>query len=257
MASKTLSGLQVVVTRTRAQASVLRADLERRGAEVIEIAALELVDLEGWEAKVFDVPPWDWTVITSKNAAERIARQIRSGRGPHEQLGRIAATGAATARYLQNYGLSPQLVPERYIAESLAEALIERGVEGARVVLPRAEVARAVLPDRLRAAGAHVVDVPVYRAIIPKDGVQRLRDASGQEPNLVTFASSKTAHHFAALLQECELERWMQVPTAAIGPVTAQAARELGFEVVAIPERHTIADLVQAIEDWYRAARDA
>lgn len=257
MASKTLNGLQVVVTRTRAQASVLRAELERRGAEVIEIAALELVDLEGWESQVFDVPPWDWTVITSKNAAERIARQIRNGRGRHEQLGRIAATGSATARYLQNYGLSPQLIPDTYIAESLAEALIERGVEGARVVLPRAEEARAVLPERLRAAGAQVFDVPVYRAIIPEDGVQRLRDAKGREPNLVTFASSKTVHHFAALLQECELERWMKVPTAAIGPVTAEAAHELGFDVVAIPARHTIADLVQAIEDWYGAQRGA
>lgn len=251
MTLKTLQGLQVVVTRTRTQASVLRSELERRGATVLEIPALELQDIDGWESQVFTETPWDWTVVTSKNAAERIARVIRLGKGRHEQLGRIAATGNATARYLEKYGLSPQLVPEQYIAEALAEAMIARGVAGQRIVLPRSEDARSVLPDTLRAAGADVHIVPLYRAEIPAGSLSILQAASGYSPDLVTFASSKTARHFAELLHESGVEEWMRIPAAAIGPVTAETAADLGFTVVAMPEQHTIPALVDAIENWH------
>lgn len=251
MTLKTLSGLHVVVTRTRTQASVLRSELERRGAKVLEIPALELQDISGWESQVFTDEPWDWTVITSKNAAVRIARQIRLGNGRHEQLGRIAATGLATAKYLESYGLSPQLVPEQYIAESLGEALVAQGVKGLRIVLPRAEEAREILPERLKEAGAHVTVVPVYRAEIPSESVKLLQDAANARPDLVTFASSKTAQHFADLLHETGMDTWFKIPAAAIGPVTADTAARLGFQVVAMPEQHTIGDLVEAIEGWH------
>lgn|SRR5690554_2976465 len=251
MTLKTLQGLHVIVTRTRTQASVLRSELERRGATVLEVPAMELQDLDGWESQVFTDQPWDWTVITSKNAAERIARVIRMGKGRHEQLGRIAATGNATARYLEKYGLSPQLVPERYIAEALAEAMIARGVEGQRIVLPRAEDARAVLPDALRAAGADVHVVPIYRAEIPEGSLSILQASAGMKPDLVTFASSKTARHFAELLHESGVDEWFSLPAAAIGPVTAETASDLGFTVVAMPDQHTISSLVDAIEGWH------
>lgn len=250
MSSQSLHGLRIVVTRTRTQASALRAELERRGADVVEVPALEFEDIDGWDASVFGGQAWDWTVITSKNAAERVARMIRLGRGTHEQLGRIAATGAATARYLEKYGLSPQVVPDEYIAEALAQALIERGVKGLRVLLPRAEEARAVLPDALRAAGADVTIVPVYRAVMPEQSNVLLEAAAAEKPDLITFASSKTAKHFSELLHETGHISWFHVPAAAIGPVTRDTAEELGFHVVAMPQEHTISALVDAIEAW-------
>lgn len=245
-----LRGLRVVVTRSRTQASVLRASLEREGAEVWEIPAIEFEDIDGWESDVFTAAPWDWTVVTSKNAAERLTAAIRSGKGTHEALGKIAVSGSATARYLEKYGLSPQLVPERYVAEAIAAGLIERGVDGARIVLPRAAEARNVLVDELGAAGADVSVVPLYRAVLPQDSRELLAEAAERTPDLLTFASSKTARHFAELLQETGAVSWYGVPAAAIGPVSGETARELGFHVVVMPEEHTIPALVQEIVTW-------
>lgn len=265
MSNPSLHGLRVVITRTRTQASQLRAELERRGAECVEIPALELEDIEGWESAVFGEPrkflgitrksdtQWDWTVVTSKNAAERIARIVRLGRGRPEQLGRIAATGIPTARYLEKYGLSPSLVPEQYIAESLAEALIDAGVSGKRIVIPRAEEARAVLPQMLQAAGAEVSVVPVYRTSMPEGGAALLQAAAERTPDLITFASSKTSRHFATMLEEAGVNEWFDVPSAVIGPVTGETALELGFRVAVMPDEHTIQALVEAIERWYAA----
>ena len=266
MSNGTLEGLEVVVTRTRTQASQLRAELERRGASCVEIPALELEDMEGWELEVFGAPQkflgvtrkpnlrWDWTVITSKNAAERVARMIRLGRGRPEQLGFIAATGAATGRYLEKYGLSPSLVPENYIAEALADALIARGVAGKRVLIPRAEEAREVLPQMLRDAGADVHVIPIYRTTMPEGGAALLQDVQAP-PDLLTFASSKTARHFAVMLEESGAQEWFEVPAAVIGPVTGETALELGFRVAVMPEENTIQALVASIEQWHAGQR--
>lgn len=250
-----LSGLRVVVTRSRTQASVLRVALERLGATVWEIPAIEFEDIAGWERDVFETgAAWDWTVVTSKNAAERLASAIRAGRGSHELLGRIAVSGSATARYLEKYGLSPQLVPDRFVAEAIVEKLVERGVSGQRILLPRALEARNVLVEELEAAGASVSVVPLYRAVLPTASRELLERASSEMPDLLTFASSKTARHFAELLQETGAQRWYEVPAAAIGPISAETASELGFHVVVTPEEHTIPALVDAIVDWRQRA---
>lgn len=263
MASNSLQDLRIVVTRTRTQASQLRAELERRGATCVEIPALELEDLEGWETSVFGEPrkflgitrpsdtKWDWTVVTSKNAAERVARAIRLGRGRPEQLGRIATTGVATGRYLEKYGLSPSLIPQQYVAEALGEALIAQGVKGKRIVIPRAEEAREVLPEMLREAGAEVVVAPVYRTTMADGSGQLLEDSADFRPDLLTFASSKTARHFAIMLDETGMQEWFDVPAAVIGPVTGETALELGFRVAVMPDAHTIQAMVEAIEVWY------
>lgn len=267
MTMQTLEGLKIVVTRTRTQASQLRAELERRGAQCVEIPALELEDIEGWETQVFGEPRkvlgitrkpdrrWDWTVVTSKNAAERIARVIRLGHGRPEQLGLIAATGAATGRFLEKYGMSPSLIPEEYIAESLAESLIARGVAGKRIVIPRASEAREVLPEMLRSAGAEVEVVPVYRTSLPEGSLSLLEAASSMAPDLLTFASSKTVRHFSVMLEEAGMREWFDVPAAVIGPVTGETALELGFRVAVMPEENTIQAMVEAIVAWYQARR--
>ncbi len=149
---------------------------------------------------------------------------------------RIAAIGSATARALEAAGLHPNLLPPQAVAESLAEALLPHALQPdgtpTRFLLLRAEIAREYLPDTLRAAGAEVTIVPVYRNVIPPDSIAALRQLfSTREtwPAAITFTSSSTATNLLALLETAGLSLPQEIQRISIGPITSQTLRDLNL----------------------------
>jgi uroporphyrinogen III methyltransferase/synthase len=240
-----LLGRRVVVTRTRTQASELSRALAGLGADAVEVPviAIEPPSDEGvaLRAALDGIGAADWLVLTSPNGVERTFAHVPDTRA----LGgvRVAAIGPGTAAALERYRVVADLVPRRYVAEGLLEDFPAPPAGGGRVVIARAEEARPVLPDGLRAAGWDVDVVPAYRTVAATV-------AEGERETLatadaVTFTSSSTVSRFV------EAFGVGAVPpvVACIGPVTAATARDHGLAVSVEASDHSIPGLVSALRD--------
>ncbi len=245
--SRPLFGLDVVVTRTRQQASALARQLSDAGAGVVELPTIEVTDpVDGGAAlaaALADVDRYDWLVVTSPNGARRMLGAV----GDVRRLAgvQIAVVGTGTAAALRERFVEPDLVPERFVAESLLAAM-PPAHRGGRVLLARAEVARDVLPDGLEAAGWAVDVVDVYRTVRATPDPTALDRVA--EADVITFTSSSTVTNF---LDIAGAER-VPPTVACIGPITARTARDAGLTVDIEAEEHSIEGLVAAIESWAR-----
>jgi uroporphyrinogen III methyltransferase/synthase len=156
---------------------------------------------------------------------------------------KVAAIGPETAARAREAGMTPALIPQRFIAEELSAALAATVSPGARILLARAAGARDVLPEQLRAHGAHVDVLETYRAVPPADVRPRLA-ACLPRVDMITFTSSSTVRHFVDAMPGALADR---VRIACIGPITAQTARDLGLRVDIIAQEYTTRGLVDAI----------
>jgi len=238
-----LHGRVVAVTRARAQASGLATRLAALGAEVLEAPAIRIEPRPVEAGAVERLATADMLCLTSPNGVRLLFDALREqGRDARALAGAIvAAIGPGTAAELRGHGVRADVVPERYVAEALVEAIEAFPVEGKRVVVPRAADARDVLPDALRDRGAQVELLPLYDTVAePLSESAREALASA---HYVTFTSSSTVRFF--------LEGGGSVPNGArvvsIGPVTSASAREHGLAVDMEAERHDIDGLVAAL----------
>ena len=260
-----LFGKKIVVTRSRAQASRLVRALCDLGANVLELPTIEIAppeDAAPLDAALRELGSYDYVVFTSTNTVDRVRERLSElGLDARSFAGaRVAAIGEATAAKLVEIGLRADVVAAKFTAEGLLEALSAEDMAGKRVLLPRAREAREVLPEGLRARGAEVHIVEAYRTVLPdvtggttKRALDSIVGAAGTagKVDLLTFASSSTVKNLAEILGPDGLEKARAIPAAAIGPVTAETARELGFGVVVQPEVHTIPALVEAVREYF------
>src|SRR3989442_1145316 len=238
-----LAGLRIMVTRADDQAVSLTRALEAEGAIAVAcpVIAIEPIEVEADRLAALD--GYEWAVFTSANGVDRLLAELqRAGRVFPIHI-KVAAIGPQTAARLRDRGLHPALMPTRFIAEDLAEALAAAMTPRAPILVARAAGARDVLPDRLRAAGARVDVLELYRAVPPPGLRQRLAQ-NLDRVDMVTFTSSSTAAHFAEAIDRPLPER---VAVACIGPITAQTARDLGMRVDIIAQEYTTRGLVEAI----------
>jgi uroporphyrinogen III methyltransferase / synthase len=242
-----LKGYRVLVTRAHAQAGALTGQLERLGATVIELPAIDIVpaDPAPLDAAIRAMVDYDWIVFTSANGVSAFDSRLRAlGLDPMATAGvRIAAIGKATAGRLRDAGYNVDLMPDRFIAESFVDVLAGHGVGGKRILLPQAEIARDAVAVGLRAAGAIVDVVVAYRTVVP-DGYDE-REVRGMIAGLdiVTFASPSSVRHLLAMAGGELPDR----PVVCIGPVTADAAREAGLAVAAVADTYTTEGLSEAL----------
>ena len=234
-----LAGVTVAVTRARAQASGLGASLRGLGATVVEAPAIRIAELDG---PAPELDRYDLVCLTSPNGVRVLfSRLAATGRDARALAGaRVAAIGPGTAAALRSHGVIADIVPERFVAEGLVQALDRVPVR--RVLIARAAEARDVLADALRARGAEVDVVALYETVAEPLGEAQLAAVSGAD--YVTFTSSSTVRFFLAAVGE-------RLPAGArlvsIGPVTSQALREHGLEPSVEASRHDIDGLVQAL----------
>ena len=238
--ARPLFGRRIVVTRAREQASELVDRLHSLGAETVELPAIVIGDPEDGGAALrgaaLRVGHYDWVIFTSANAVSRFCAELHDARWLAGV--RVAAIGPGTADALRRFGVEPDLIPEHFVAESLAEVF---PFGTGDVLLPRAAVARDVLPESLRAKGWRVHVVEAYRTRPAEPSASALAEAA--KADAITFTSSSTVTNF---VQVAGLDAVPPV-VACIGPVTAATARDAGLTVDVVAEEHTIDGLLQAL----------
>lgn len=262
-----LFGTRIVVTRSREQAGEFVERLSELGAQVIEAPSIHVEPLDDYDELdrvIDDIRRYDWLLFTSVNGVDHFmqralgrVRDIRDLRGP-----RLCAVGPATAERLQRLHLRVDVVPEDDRAEGVAAALRATGrLDGLRMLLPRSDIAREVLPDLLRRAGAQVDDIAAYRTVRAAWGQEGEPDIYKRllegDVDIVTFTSASSVRHFVTNLGEEQAADLLQhVDVASIGPVTAEAAQHLGVVTQIMPQApYTIPSLVDAIAEHVRARR--
>jgi uroporphyrinogen III methyltransferase/synthase len=254
-----LFGWTVVVTRARAQAFGLVTALAAAGATAVELPSIAIADpADGGAAlrrAAGRLGDYDWVVLTSANAVERLAALLRDARD--FGAAQVAAIGTGTAAALAGRGIVADLVPERFVAESLLESFPAAPAAGGRVLLPRAAVAREVLPQGLSAKGWTVDVVEAYRSERPQ--VDDDLVAAARSADAVAFTASSTVTGFLEIVGggRSGAVSGAKAPfppvVACIGPVTAATARSAGLDVEVVAAVHSIAGLVEALSAWARA----
>lgn len=244
-----LAGLRIVVTRAETQNAEFARKLAALGAEVIEFPSISIrppADPRPLEEAIARLDGYDWLIFTSANGVRFFLERLRAaGRSASSVRARVCAIGPATRRALEEQGVQVALTPREYVAESLVDAFAGEPLAGKRILLPRAAVARDVVPESLRARGALVDVVEAYRTVIPEDASRRAAEVFGRsKPDWITFTSSSTAKNFLAAAGRAALEG---VRVASIGPVTSATLREQGVEVDAEAAVYTTDGLIAAI----------
>jgi uroporphyrinogen-III synthase len=271
-----LTNKRILITRSRHQASELAFQLKALGATPILIPTIEIISPETYvplDNALAQLDRYDWLIFTSANAVEVFhqRRNLPQNRVPHPtqshregwgfsekreplsptqpKLPRIAVIGPATAKAVQGTGLPVDLIPAKYIAESLVEALAPYAPRS-NMLLIRAEQARDILPEALTAAGATVTIADAYRNQIPHDSIpalQKLFSNPANYPTAITFTSASTARNLIALLEAANLTLPATIALASIGPITSKTLRDLGYQPTIEAPEPTIPALVQSL----------
>jgi uroporphyrinogen-III synthase len=252
-----LRGVRVLVGRASHQARDLSSGLRRLGATVIEIPFIEISPSKSYEeldGALQNIGNYDWLILTSVNGVAAVWERMSRLKIAVEQLRhlKVAAIGPATKKAIENHGLKVDVVPTQYVAESVVESLRKK-VDGSRILLARAKVARDVIPADLRKLGADVTVAEAYETVVPRSSKAKLRELfsnSSRRPHLVTFTSSSSVRNFRDLagFGAARNSRVLDgVTLASIGPVTSAVLRELGLPVHIEAKRYTIPGLIKAI----------
>ena len=259
--TKPLSKMRVLVGRARHQAGVLAVQLRSLGATVIEVPFIEIRKPKSFkplDEALRKIGEYDWLILTSVNGVdafwERMAR-LRLNQQCLKRL-RVAAIGPATKEAIEQGGAKVDVVPKEYVAESVVRSLRHR-INGKRVLLVRAKVARDVIPRELRKAGAKVDVVEAYETVIPASSRERLRIVlknSRRRPHWITFTSSSTVRNFVELVRASSA-KLDGIRFASIGPVTSSTLQEFDLAVDVQASEFTIPGLVEAIVASSRLAR--
>ena len=255
-----LFGKRVMVTRSRDQVGDLRGMLTGLGAEVLVAPAIEIAEPPDWvraDAAIQELDRFDWLVFASGNAIERFFRRVRTLHGDLRRLSdvRIAVVGQTSAEKIRSYGLGVDLCPCQHTAADLAEQFAGIHMFGLRVLIPGAEKGRRKISDALRAQGAQVREIIVYRTVKPsgisEENMVRLKRS---EVDMIIFSSPSAATNCVEFFKQFGMPDLAQVlPAACIGPTTAETARNLGFSVVAQAAGREIGitGLVELIRDYF------
>jgi uroporphyrinogen III methyltransferase/synthase len=259
--NRPLFGRSVLVTRGADQAGEFTSKLERLGARVYGCPTIDIVPPKSYEeldAAIAELHAFDWVVFTSYNAVKYFFGRLRDHGLDTRALGRcrICAVGPKTAAALLPFGVHADLVPSDYKAEGVVAAFSELEIAGKRILFPRGDRAREVIPEELTRMGAQVTAPVAYAneapSQIPEESLRALEE---RRVDCVTFTSSSTVQNLASILGENHFLHLMQgVQVASIGPVTSKSCRELGLEVHMEPAEYTLDALASELVAHFAAS---
>jgi uroporphyrinogen III methyltransferase/synthase len=233
--------------------------LSALGAEVVEVPTIEIRDPASWEpldGAIRRLQEFDYLLVTSANGVRNFLSRFEAcGRDLRDLRGlTIGAIGPATAAEFAKTGIKVDLLPREYRAEGLLEALGGRDLRGKAFLIPRAKVARDLVPRALAEKGARVEVVEAYQTVVPQLPREELERLFTPPPAVITFTSSSTAQNFAKLVGEDRVAALLSgVAIASIGPVTSETVRKLGLRVSIEASESTLASLVRAIANHFQA----
>lgn len=253
---KALFGKGVVITRPEAQAEDFAGLLQLRGARVIHFPTIRIVPPEnhdGLDQAIASLPVYNWIIFTSANGVTFFLNRLKKlGKDVRELKGiRICTIGPATAAKIEALGIRVDLVPEAFISEGVVRAFQDIDIRGNRVLLPRAETARDVIPDGLAKLGAAVDVVTAYRTVNSGRNRSEIEALLNEgKIDVITFTSPSTVTNFMEIMER-DFVIPPQVKIACIGPVTAAAVKKAGLRIDIMQERYTIPGLVEALVDFF------
>ena len=263
--ARPLFGKRIAVTRTREKASELVVALRNLGADAYELPTIriepvqEKKDREAFAEAVVQAHHYDWIIFTSPNGVAHFFEAFYKLHQDARELGnaKIAAIGPGTAQKIKEYHFGVDLIPTKFVAESLLAEFKKLGVENLKMLLPRASGAREMLAVELENCGAIVDDVPVYQTLPVMDDVTGGWKRFAEEgADLITFTSGSTAQHFKNLLEKKSISLPEGVALVSIGPVTSSVMKELGMTVGLEAKQHHIPGLVEAIVDYFLTVKN-
>lgn len=256
--NRPLFGKKIVITRARSQASDLVDKLSKLGASCIEIPTIEIAppdDNVPLKSAVENLEQYDWVVFTSVNGVKFFFDTLYDMGKDVRTLGHLkfACIGPVTKERLMDHGIISDILPETYRAESVVQAFSHMDMKNKRVLLPRARIARTILPEELAKMGAQVDEVTAYETKLNSEGKQALiRLLKDREIDAVTFTSSSTVTNFMSFFETKEdKELLKQVLFASIGPITSDTARSLGIEPHIEAKEYTIPGLIDSLLNYY------
>jgi uroporphyrinogen III methyltransferase / synthase len=254
-----LFGQRILITRAREQAAELATPLRALGAETIELPSIAIEDPEDFSAldrAVRSAGGYDWIIFTSANGVRKFMARMAATDEDIRGLAstKLCAIGPSTAAELRRHLLHVEKVPREYRAEGVLEAFAGEALEGQRILIPRAKVARDVLPGELRKRGATVDVVEAYRTVRPAQSAERAGVIfSRHKPTLITFTSSSTVENFLRLLPpEHGMASLQGVKLASIGPITSQTLIRHGLKPDVEARQYTVPSLIEAIVEAVR-----
>lgn len=253
-----LEGRRFLVTRTREQAGDFVAMLEEQGAQADCIPTIEIAPPPSWaqlDLAMRDLDEYDVVIFTSVNGVAAFFERLLENNQYYGAMKNmtVVAVGPKTAEALKDNFTTADLVPQDHRAEGVVAALLESGVEGKKILYPRAEVVRPLLVDSLTAAGAKVIAPVSYRTLMPEQNAGQIRDllAAGAL-DAICFSSSSTFKNLKAMLGEDFGALLGETRLFSIGPQTSETIRQAGFAVDLEPQEWTMDSLVQAMIGYYR-----
>ncbi len=257
-----LFGRRVLVTRPQGQAAELVERLESLGADVVEAPMLRIEPPDDYgplDDACANAGRFSWIVFSSTNAVDAFFDRLLRGAGDVRKLGgvKLCCVGTSTAERLADRGLKADVVPGEYRGEALVQAMSETSpLAGARILLPHADIAREVIASELRKHGADVTEVVAYRTVATeaeREGDPDIyRMLLERKLDVVTFTSPSAVRNLVRLLgPEPATDLLRTTVVASIGPVTAEAASQCGIHTTVMPEKYTVAALVDAIVRYF------
>lgn len=256
---KPLFGKKIVVTRARKQASVFVDMLSNLGAYCIESPTIEVVgetDTKPLDSAIDDISSYEWIVFTSVNGVEYFFKRLFEKSKDTRALGHLktATIGPATEKRLLDFGITSDIVPESYRAESIIDAFKTQDVVQKRILLPRARDARPILPVELKKMGALVDEIICYTSLpVAESSAALIEKLEHNDVDMITFTSSSTVKNFHKLLPTKNHAAILKnIVIASIGPVTTETAEKLGFTVHVTADTYTIPGLCDAILKYYQ-----
>jgi uroporphyrinogen III methyltransferase/synthase len=256
---KPLFGQRVLVTREHA---VGFDRLEELGAEIIEFPVIKIVPPVDWrelDSAIREIESYTWLILTSTNGVRFFfQRLLECNKDIRDLKGlRICTIGTKTASEIKRFGIKVDLVPDEFNAEGLVKAFMKfgdlKGLDGMKFLLPRAEIAREIFPEKVRELGGEINVVPAYRAVKPDVHGKRLkRFLKEGKITIATFTSAATFNNFVSILEEDVHALLTDVAIAVIGPVTAKAVKKKGLTVDILPGEATIEAMANEIIEWVK-----
>ena len=258
---KPMFGKKIVITRARAQASGLVAELNRLGAQCIEVPTIKIVppeDKKPLEAAIDNLDRYDWLVLTSVNGVKFFFDTLLEKGKDARALGhlKVACIGPVTKERLADHGIISDILPKTYQAESVVDAFSGLDMTGKKVLLPRAKKARTILPEELTRMGALVDEVTAYETRLADEGKDLLIEMlKAGDIDAVTFTSSSTVANFLTLLEGQNIPALLEgVILASIGPITSDTIRAKGLSPHIEADSFTIDRLIDALLRHYENA---
>ncbi len=246
----------VVVTRAPDQAEELISLLKRVGAEVIHLPVIKIVEPKSWVAfdrEIARIDDYDWVIFSSANGVRFFCNRLKSLNESPFVLNdkRVAAVGERTKAALNDFGVHVELVPDLFTAEGLVDEFSNKSIVGSKILIPRGQAGRDVLSDGLKALGARVLTVEIYRnqPIMNRNSAEYRRLLNANHLDILTFTSPSTVRNFIELFGDTKIRTWVTrgCELAVIGDVTATALQTRDLQASIVPTRSTIPDLVSAI----------